>query len=46
MIILFYRKYFMFEVVTNLSHKKEETDRNDPERIGERAPGEAPGIGK
>ena len=37
--ILFYEKKIIFMVVTDLSHKKEETDRNDPERIGRGAPG-------
>ena len=32
--ILFYERKIIFMVVTVLSHKKEETDRNDPERIG------------
>lgn len=29
----------MFDVVTDLSHEKEETDRNDPGRIERGAPG-------
>ena len=37
--ILFYERKIIFMVVTDLSHKKEETDRNDPEWIERGAPG-------
>lgn len=37
--ILFYERKIIFMVVTVLSHKKEETDRNGPERIERGAPG-------